>query len=668
MSDGLRNNFNIRLDTFVTFDIEVAWNFFYVAVRRYPDGALIEIEKSDWVDTANGQQTLLKVLSRYTNVGYNSLTYDLPMCLLYIEGATNEQLKRASDRIINGNLRWWEIEDTLGVSIPWKIKERHIDLIEPQPNPVAGLKTINGRKHSKQLQDLPFDHTKPITEEMAEVTRQYCRGPDVLGTEALALHLMGELELRKSVTNLTGVNCMSKSDTQMGLAIIKDRVERALGRKVAKPKSKAGWSFKYKAPDYIELQTPQLRTILERIGEHDFSVDSSGKVEMPDWLSKEKITIGPSTFTMGIGGLHSTESNRAVVPKKDQVIVSGDVAAFYPAIILTLGLYPEATGPVFLEVYAEIRKERLVAKKAKDKVSDKSLKISLNGAFGSLGSRYSFLYAPDLLIAVTLTGQLALLMMIERAFLAGIPTISANTDGAEFLCPKSMFDGFIMRDGKPTDRMAPSAIEAITSQWEKDTGFDLEFVEYIGLYNLSVNSYYALKADGTHKRKGPLSNPWSDDPSDKDPRASLMKNPQMTICSDAALAMIKHGTPVEETIRACVDMRQFVTVIKAAGGATWNGCYLGKVVRYYWGIGGQPIYKAVPDARTGTFGKVAKTDGAIECMTLTDAVPDDLDYDRYIEEANEILRDVGFYTRPPVVKPRRIKTVKRKAAVWLLCA
>jgi hypothetical protein len=42
-----------------------------------------------------------------------------------------------------------------------------------------------------------------------------------------------------------------------------------------------------------------------------------------------------------------------------------------------------------------------------------SLKITINGSFGKLGNYYSALYAPDLMVQVTVTGQLALLKLIE---------------------------------------------------------------------------------------------------------------------------------------------------------------------------------------------------------------------------------------------------------------
>ena len=84
---------------------------------------------------------------------------------------------------------------------------------------------------------------------------------------------------------------------------------------------------------------------------------------------------------------------------------------------------------ISLAEYEKIYTERLAAKASGDKTTSETLKISLNGTFGKLASRYSVLYSPDLMLAVTLTGQLTLLMLIERLEKLGVETLSANTDG-----------------------------------------------------------------------------------------------------------------------------------------------------------------------------------------------------------------------------------------------
>ncbi|TGW06097.1 hypothetical protein EN788_43975, partial [Mesorhizobium sp. M2D.F.Ca.ET.145.01.1.1] len=236
------------------------------------------------------------------------------------------------------------------------------------------------------------------------------------------------------------------------------------------------------------FETPELQSVLDRLRDTDFTITDEGKVDMPKWLAETSVTIGDTTYTMGIGGLHSTEANRALQTNDTHVLVDADVASQYPAIILLLGLYPKALGPHFLEVYREIKAERLKAKKRskeiKDelkkvndpdrkkaleaelescKVKDKGFKIALNGVYGKLGSRHSILYAPHLLISVTLTGQLTLLMLIERAERAGIKVVSGNTDGVMFYCPREHFAGL---DG---DRLKPSLLADICEQWERDT-------------------------------------------------------------------------------------------------------------------------------------------------------------------------------------------------------
>lgn len=652
-------------------DIETFHDFFYIGMKREEDGKRIGVEFS----TRNpnfDREWVQSIFLRNTTVGFNSLGYDLPMIWYSLQdGVTNEMLKAASDKIIKNGIRWWEVEDELGIRIPWDVKKRHIDLIEPQPNAFASLKSLNGRMHGVQLQDLPYDpDIRPTSEQMDEIAK-YCLHSDLDATEKLYQTLKEPLELRVALGDIYGKDFRSKSDAQIGEMIVKKRAEELTGNAPRRIETPAGTTFKYDVPAYVSFENPQMREIVERLRNFEFVVNKSGKVDLPDWLSEAKIQMGSSIYQMGIGGLHSTESNRCVRSSDTHILVDADVASQYPSIIMSLGLAPKSLGKTFLDVYGQIKVDRLKAKKRakeiKDElpgvndperiavlraellrcnVADKGAKIQLNGVYGKLGSSYSVLYAPHLLIATTLTGQLTLLMLAERAEKAGISVVSGNTDGVLFYCPRDKYAGL------NKDRLKPCALADVTDWWERATGFDLEFGEYDAIYNLSVNAYYAIKKGGGHKRKGPVGNPWNSHPDDFDQvRGQLMKNPQMTICSDAALNFIKDGTPIKDTIRGCKDIRQFVTVIKASKGATWKGAYLGKTVRFYWGVGGEAIYESVPHQTTGNFKKISKTDGAIECMRLPEMLPTDIDYDRYIEEAKKIVQEYGYYN-PLTISPR----------------
>lgn len=643
----------------IVFDVESYWDVFLVGMKRLSDGKIVILEES--ARSKIDRDYLRRILLNNTMIGFNSMTYDAAVIWYFLDGKGHSEVKEATNRIILGNLKYWEVEDALKIRIPWDFKNNHIDLIEPQPNPFASLKILHGRMHGPNLQDLPYAPEQELTFDEIDHLREYLHN-DLAATERLWYAMKEGMDLRRQTGESIGQNLMSKSDTQMGLSIIKKRAEEITKKKIERSSFKAGQSFHYKAPPYIKFKDPKLQDMLRKIQEHRFIVGNDGKVDLPKFF-EEEIVIGKTTYAMGIGGLHSTESNRGIRSTESDVLIDVDVASYYPAIILTLGLYPDAVGPDFLKVYQGIRADRLAAKKAKNKQVDKALKIALNGAFGSLGSRFSFVYAPHLMIAVTITGQLALLMLIEQGERMGIPAVSGNTDGVVFRCSRSKFTGL---DG---DRPKPSEFADLITGWEQMTGFNLEANEYDALYSQSVNSYFAIKVNGGHKRKGPFANPWSEDPNDADARAALMKNPQMTICSDAALARIKHGTPLRDTISGCKDMRQFVTVIKATKGATWRGRYLGKVVRYYWAKGGDDITEAVPNAATGNFKKIAKTEGAAECMRLPDTIPSDLNIDRYVEEAEMILKEIGFFgTVAPPEKRIRItkKNWRQVLSTWMV--
>jgi len=638
-------------------DIETYKNYFLVGFRRFSDGKTLGFEKSDRCEFDSAM--VEKILRNCTIVTFNGMAYDVPLIMLALKGASNAELKTASDQIIKGRIKWWDVEEAIGVTVPRFVD--HIDLIEPQPNAFASLKTLAGRLHAKRLQDLPIDPDTVLTHAQMDDLTDYCLNSDLPGTHLLYDALEEPLAMRVALGNDIGEDLRSKSDTRVGMAIIKKRVEQKTGTRIKKAEVRPGATFRYKAPSYIRFDNPQLQDILRRIEEHDFIVKEDGKAELPKFLSDAKFPIGSSIYQMGLGGLHSTESNRAIHSDDDHVLIDADVAAYYPRIIITLGLSPPAIGPVFLPIYDGIRLDRLAAKKAKDKSRDKGLKISLNGFFGDTSNRFSIAYSPKMTIAITLTGQLSLLMLIERAVAAGIDCVSGNTDGIVFHCPRDLVDEV---DPKTT-RLTGGLLADITEQWERDTGFDLEFVEYRSIYNQSVNSYFAIKADGEVKEKGPFANPWA---AKGDMRERLMKNPNMTVCTDAVLAYLKDGTPLEETIRACRDVRSFLTLIKEAKGATWRGGYLGKVVRFIWSTDGDPIFGVVPHPTTGRHKMTPRSAGCRPVMELPDEFPDDIDYAAYVAEAQKILIEFGARERPPVIKKRRGKVTPSELFMWAAAA
>ena len=586
-------------------DIECSHGWFLVAVRDITKVDAHSFEMPSGAMPEELREKIRKILKTYRIYTFNGVGYDIPLLMYMLTGATVEQLKHASDRIVIGGLKPWNFEKEFHVELNHPDLD-HVDLMLVAPL-TGSLKLYAARLHTRSIQDLPIDPAKVPTDAEKDILREYCHN-DLENTIALYRALKGQCELRDAMNEQYGIDLRSKSDAQMAEGVIRSELEKVLNKKLDKPGPETGLTFRYQVPAWVRFSSPELIALLDEVRRADFAVSEAGAVVLPKELASRKIQIDAGTYRMGIGGLHSSESHTVHHADADTMLIDFDVAAYYPSILLNQGLYPKHLGPGFLKVYQSLVDRRLAAKAAKNSVVNESLKITINGTFGKTASKYSFLYAPDLFIQITITGQLALLMLIEE--LQSIVTvISANTDGLTVLCS---------RDG---ERMVYEA----TRLWEQKTGFTLESKEYDALYNRDVNNYVAILTDGTVKVKGAYGT-----------GLPLHKNPVNPICAKAVIAYLQFDADLATTIRQCTDVRQFLSVRSVTGGAVWRGQPVGKVIRWYYATG---TTDAVHYKSNGYL--VPKTQGAVPCTVLPAGIPEDLDYEWYIREATEMVEELG---------------------------
>ena len=626
------------------------------------------------------RQGIIRILTKFTIVTFNGNNYDVPMLRLALRlGVDNRTLKKMGDDIIVRQQKVWHLEDRY--QLPKLDFLDHIDVIEPAPSVKVGLKLYAGRLHSKRLQDLPiepsaliFDHGPELKQTMIE----YCFN-DCDCTIDLYKHILPQLTLREQMSEQYGVDLRSKSDAQIAETVIRSELEQIRGEKIYRPELPHDYSFQYHPPAFLKFKTKVMQDAFKivtdatfRLKKKDVKEDEEADddvvtvggvrvkisgVQMPveivgakavrDKVTKKlispakpslKITIGGSTYKMGIGGLHSTESKVANFADAKYLLRYADVGAFYPKLMLVCGIYPDHLGPDFLELYDKFHTARLNAKEtielcetllgkvtsaeeearlrgdlASAKVINMTFKIILNGTFGKLGSKWSVLYSPNLMLQVTITGQLVLLMLIEELELAGISIISANTDGIVSKIPRHLEETY----------------NEIIKSWEARTGFEMEFADYAALYSRDVNNYLAFKPNGDVKQKGAFAFVGSKG-------SPAEKNPASYVCIDAVINYLRDGTPIDETLEWCPDIRRFLTVRRVSGGATFRGEYLGKVVRFYYSTeSNDPILGYVKG------NKVAKSDGAMPMMELPELMPYDIDFNYYRDEAISMLGDLG---------------------------
>lgn len=644
-----------------------------------------------WYHKRGHMDKLAKLLTNpnYTIVTFNGENFDRPLIAMAMDPEYDvHSIKDLATIIIEERLRSWQVYKQFNIEF---IEYDHIDLFEVMPGVMISLKTYAGRMGYKTMVDLPFHHDTDLNLPQMKVLSTYCDN-DLGVTEAALISQKTELELRAEMSEEYGIDLRSKSDAQIAEAILKKRVGIGAGSKIVPH------SVDYETPDFIVTDSPVINQLADLLSQFPFVLNrGNGSPSAPQFLD-EPVVIGSGTYQCGVGGLHSTHDKEMYLEASEDLLLSDfDVASYYPNIMLKAGLAPKLggdKGQKFLDEYRHIYETRIAAKrraqqlgaeiKEIEKLSPQErsslqkkleqLKISrnaytreanskktvCNGTFGKLGSLFCSFYAPELMLAVTLTGQLNLLCLIhELEKIKGVAVKSANTDGILVAYKRSTRERVLKVFAKNAKR----------------TGFEYEETPYSKYAAKDVNNYIALKHDGKVKSKGLYT---LNDP--KENPLYLMKNPTMDVCTRMVIDYLKYGAYPEKSIASYLDMKDFVAIRNVQGGGIqftgykkvddWVETAPGNWRRPDWpslkasvrrksrppavdvGVGGVPFgrvarwYMTTLDLPPLTYlssgNQVPKTEGARICMTLPDKLPKDLNKQWYIDEAYAILKSIGI--------------------------
>lgn len=125
--------------------------------------------------------------------------------------------------------------------------------------------------------------------------------------------------------------------------------------------------------------------------------------------------------------IHTKNEPEIIIPNENQILLDSDVASLYPSLLISYEFSPPHLGKEFLEIYSNIRTERLIAKKNKQKIKNETYKLALNGLTGNLQNEYSWVYSPFSAVQIRINGQLLLLMLVEKLIEAGATIKQLNT-------------------------------------------------------------------------------------------------------------------------------------------------------------------------------------------------------------------------------------------------
>lgn len=636
-----------------------------------------------WHDKRGHTKKLTAMLEdpQYTWIGFNSENFDRPLLAMAVMGHDETNIKVVCQNIIDHKMQSWQTYREYDIDF---LEYDHIDIKEVPKGVMLSLKVYEGRMHSPNLQDMPFHHDEEIdTPKKRKIVEDYCWN-DISETKRLFLTMKKEVELREQLGEQYGVDIRSKSDAQCAEAILKKVCSIGKGDKVVPG------NVRYSCPKFIKTNSKLINEIIAMCEDHKFIINfANGSPEFPEFLT-EPIEINGGVYQMGIGGLHSKHDKKVHLkanPDAGLLLSDFDVASYYPNIMIKAGLIPNLggnKGALFLDAYQDIYEQRIAAKRKGDKARAETLKIVLNGTFGKLGSIYCSFYAPALMLAVTITGQLNLLCLIyELTNIKGVTVESANTDGIMVAYP-------LYKRELVLKRIQLNA---------KRTQFEYEETPYAQVAMKDVNSYFAVPSaslaaviDKTSinstvnkkldvKRKGAYA------------KAGVHENtnPTMEVCSDAVEQYLLGNYEIEDWIRTEKDIRKFIEIRGVKGGGVQHeyevevddwvlikdlGTAKNEWFRQAWfdkgwepgvqrastkrksrpnpaieGRGGKPfgrvarwymttdVLPSITYIESGN--QVAGTAGSKLCMKLPDTLPKDLNLQWYIDEAYRILDDCG---------------------------
>jgi hypothetical protein len=606
------------------FDTECYPNYWLAAFKCPTTGkaVLFEMGSEDPFEDGIPCQTfdLIKfkwVLENFTIVNFNGRKYDFPICSLVLAGYSTQDMWDATCMIIVEQL---QAQDVYKRYKTQRLEINQIDLIELTALG-PGLKVCAARLHAQRLQDLPFKPGTVLSYDQILIVRRYCVN-DLDNTGLLYQDKIPQIELREQTGRQFGIDLRSHSDAQMAEAIISAEMKRIKGKKfLHRTKVESVQPFKYRTPSFIKFNSALMNYVLDTVQQAVFKVDHiTGELLMPETIDALDIKMGNCEYKFGLGGMHTHEQNIAHLTDDHNIMIDTDATSYYPYLILNAGMFPKNLGRDFLLIYNGIVVKRVTAKEAGDIIVAECLKIVANGTFGKLGSMWSIMFAPELFIQVTLTGQLCIVMLGERFEFAGIPVTSVNTDGIVVKCPRNKIEQF----------------HAIVKQWEIDTGLKTEETRYKATYSKDINNYIAVyevpQKGELYKTKGLYS------------KTNPKKNAVNEVCIDAIKALMTTNTPISQTIQGCKELSKFTTMRNTSKGggavklnADGNHEYLGKVVRWYYANG---VEGEIISCNTGN--KVARSEGGKPCMDLPAEFPNDVNHQWYVDECYKILKNIGY--------------------------
>lgn len=432
-----------------------------------------------------------------------------------------------------------------------------------------------------------------------------------------------ELKLRSGIRKQFGLKCYNFPNVKIGEQLLLSLYCKSTGK---------NWSEVKESQtnrQYVELKDciPFYCSFKSKVFNDFVDLIKTKRINTSDMDFEYDIIFHDIKLSAGCGGLHGSIKSGIYKSDENNIIISLDVESLYPRIAQVCGLYPEHLGKEFNDIYCPFIDLRVEEKHKEngDKALIKAFKLILNSAFGKSNEQKSFLLDQLYFLRTTFAGQIFTCMWMEKLVEAcpDIKFLLVNTDGLEFICPRSCEEKII----KATNDLINKIGFTIEKNYYKQMIIK-DVNNYIGEYHDSTQENEHLKLKGCFEI-------------DKE----IQKDPSMRIVPISLKRYFINNIPISETIKNHNNIFDFCIRLKINKNSRGSFSYfdydsqskkdveLGRTTRYYCSNTGGSFWVFYNNSEKPN--RLNK-DYSFTLFNKIDSEIKDINYQYYITEANKI--------------------------------